>query len=180
MTDQQTVCIPSGEAPNDDKDDEHRQQLQWTLEQTQLRYNELQDRHDKQMDLAARLLGLCAISGFTTFLSQSSWNDIQRPLSKIILKVSLGLLMLVACSTAMVLCWFSLMFSLEDKYFRDITIQKQEQSIDARTTSLIKSLNKQIQILRRSNFAASIALYALYVLYACSVEFLIVTIISSH
>lgn len=162
------------------KNDNQMQRLQWTLEQTQLRYNELQDRHDKQMDLAARLLGFCAISGFTTFLSQSSWKDIESPVGKIILKVSLALLLVVACSAALVLCTILLMSSIDDKFFQDITLQKQEQSMDERTTSLIKSLSKRIQNLRRLNFAATIALYILYVLYAASFEFLVVTIIISH
>ena len=52
--------------------------------------------------------------------------------------------------------------------------------MDERTTSLIKSLSKRIQNLRRLNFAATIALYILYVLYAASFEFLVVTIIISH
>ena len=162
------------------KNDNQMQRLQWTLEQTQLRYNKLQDRHDKQMDLAARLLGFCAISGFTTFLSQSSWKDIESPVGKIILKVSLALLLVVACSAALVLCTILLMSSIDDKFFQDITLQKQEQSMDERTTSLIKSLSKRIQNLRRLNFAATIALYILYVLYAASFEFLVVTIIISH
>lgn len=179
MTDQQTVGIPSGKAPNDNTDDEHRQQLQWTLEQTQLRCNDLQGKHDKLMDLAARLLGLCAISGFTTFLSKSTWQDLTGK-ARFCIRASVILLFVAVIAAVFVLIVFSFKSSARDRDLLDITKLEQEQSTEEKTTSLIKTLNYQIERLRKSNFHASIAVYMMYLIYALSLDFLVAIIISYH
>ena len=179
MTDQQTVGIPSGEAPNDDADDEHRQQLQWTLEQTQLRCNDLQGKHDKLMDLAARLLGFCAISGFTTFLSKSTWEDLTG-YAKFCLRTSVILLFAAVIAAVIALIIFSLKSSLRDRRLLDITKLEQEQSTEEKTTSLIETLNSEIERLRKSNYNASFAVYMMYLIYASSLDFLVAIILSYH
>lgn len=179
MTDQQTGDIPSGKAPNDSADDEHRQQLQWTLEQTQLRCNDLQGKHDKLMDLAARLLGFCAISGFTTFLSKSTWQDLTG-YAKFCLRTSVILLFVAVIAAVIALIVFSLQSSLRDRRLLDITKLEQEQSTEEKTTSLIETLNYQIERLRKSNFNASMAVYGMYAIYASSLEILVLIIILFH
>ena len=179
MTDQQTGGIPSGKAPNDNTDDEHRQQLQWTLEQTQLRCNDLQGKHDKLMDLAARLLGFCAISGFTTFLSKSTWKDLTGH-AKFYLRLSVILLFVAVLAAVFVLIIFSLKFSLRDRRVLDITKLEQEQSTEEKTTSLIETLNSEIERLRKSNYNASFAVYTMYLIYASSLDFLVAIILSYH
>lgn len=179
MTDQQTVGIPSGEAPNDSADDEHRQQLQWTLEQTQLRCNDLQGKHDKLMDLAARLLGFCAISGFTTFLSKSTWQDLTGA-ARSYLRLSVTFLFVAVIAAVMVLSFFSFKSSLRDRMVLDITQLEQKQSTEEKTTSLIETLNSQIERLRESNFHASIAVYMMYIIYASSLELLVAIILLYH
>ncbi|WP_445341612.1 hypothetical protein [Bifidobacterium sp. ESL0820] len=179
MTDQQTVGIPSGKAPNDDTDDEHRQQLQWTLEQTQLRCDDLQGKHDKLMDLAARLLGLCAISGFTTFLSKSTWQDLIGA-ARFYLRWSVILLFVAVIAAVFVLIFFSVKSSLRDQRLLDITKLGQEQSTEEKTTCLIKTLSAQIERLRKSNFYASFAVYFMYAIYAISLELLVLIILSYH
>lgn len=179
MTDQQTGDIPSGKAPNDNTDDEHRQQLQWTLEQTQLRCNDLQGKHDKLMDLAARLLGFCAISGFTTFLSKSTWKDLTGH-AKFYLRLSVILLFVAVLAAVFVLIIFSLKFSLRDRRVLDITKLEQEQSTEEKTTSLIETLNSEIERLRKSNYNASFAVYTMYLIYASSLDFLVAIILSYH
>ena len=179
MTDQQTVGIPSGKAPNDDADDEHRQQLQWTLEQTQQRCNDLQGKHDKLMDLAARLLGFCAISGFTTFLSKSTWQDLTGT-ARFFLRSSVLLLFAAVIAAVFVLMIFSFKSSLRDRRLLDITKLGQKKSTEEKTTSLIKTLNSEIERLRKSNFHASIAVYMMYAIYASSLDLLVAIILSYH
>lgn len=189
MTDQQTGGIPSIKAPNDDTDDEHRQRLQWTLEQTQLRYSKLKDKSSKLMDQAAQLLGFCAISGFTTFLSKSTWAGLPNQEDRVNLKKSIILLMIVVFTAALILCVFSLFLSLLDALFSDSSLdaqapdiaeQVQEQSSIKRMTFLIQNLSDRIRKLKWINLVASLALYIMYATYAISLEYLILTIISSH
>lgn len=75
MMGQQNGGIPSGKASNGAVDDEYGKLLHWTLKQTQLRYDEAQDRRGKLRELIERLLGFCAIFGFTTLLSKSIWEN---------------------------------------------------------------------------------------------------------
>lgn len=189
MTDQQVGGIASSESSNDDTDDEHRQRLQWTLEQAQLRYSELKDKSSKLMNQAAQLLGFCAISGFTTFLSKSTWTGLPDQISKNLLKKSITFLMIVVLTAAAILCVFSVTLSFLDARFpdplidaqgSDIAEQVQAQSSVRRMTFLIQNLSDRIRKLKWLNFIAAIALYIMYLMYAGSLEFLVLTIISSH
>ena len=159
--------------------DDQKQRLQWTLEQTQLRYKELQDKHDKQMDLAARLLGFCAISGFTTFLSKSTWKDLTGD-ARSRLRLSVILLFVAVIAAVIVLTYFSIMSSRKDWKLWDITKLEQVQSMEGKTLFLIEILSDQIETLRKSNFFASLAVYAMYVIYAASLEMLVLIIILYH
>ena len=160
--------------------DDQKQQLQWILEQTQLRYNELQDKGDKQLDLNTRLLGFCAISGFTTFLSKSTWDDLSGVGAETTLKLSIKLLFGVVVVAILALCIRSIGFSWDDKHFRDITKLEQEQSLEEKTTSLIKNLSTRIKTLRKGNYLYAIVLYLLYAFYATSLEMLVLAILLYH
>lgn len=160
--------------------DDQKQLLQWILEQTQLRYNELQDKSDKQLDLNTRLLGFCAISGFTTFLSKSTWDDLSGVGATTTLKLSIKLLFGVVITAIMVFGIHSMALSWDDKHFLDVTKLEQEQSLEERTTSLIKYLNTRIKSLRRGNYLYTIVLYLLYAFYATSLELLVLAILLYH
>ena len=47
-----------------------------SLEEAQLKFNNLKDQHDKLMEYVERLLGICALSGFTAILSKTTWTNI--------------------------------------------------------------------------------------------------------
>ena len=159
--------------------EDQKQQLQWTLEQTQLRYNELQDKHDKQMDLAARLLGFGAISAFAAFLSKSTSNSLTGKLWVVVVFFII-LLFCAVFIAVLVLCKSSIQFSWDDEELQDITKLNQEQSKEEKTTSLIENLSAQIETLRESNANTSLAIYAMYLMYACSLVVLVLIIIFSH
>ena len=171
---------PSQQAPGQDQQtsDDQKQQLQWTLEQTQLRYNELQDKHDKLMDFAARLLGLCSISSFTTFLTKSIWNGFTGG-TRFALQ---GFIVLTVVVVFVVIVLINGLFITSsyrdlDRNLPDIARLEQKQSKEEKTTSLTETLNVQIKVLRRSNFLVSFALYVMYLLYAGSLELLVLAII---
>lgn len=159
--------------------DDQKQRLQWTLEQTQLRYKELQDKHDKLMDLAARLLGFCAISGFTTYLSNSTWQDLTGP-AKSNLRRSVILLLIAVIVAVIVLSVFMAMSSFRDWKITDIATLEQEQSTEEKTISLIKTLSDRIEVLRGLNFLITITVFIMYGIYACSLELLVLIIILYH
>ncbi|WP_146210532.1 hypothetical protein [Bifidobacterium asteroides] len=159
--------------------EDQKQQLQWTLEQTQLRYNELQDKHDKQMDLAVRLLGFGAISGFAAFLSYSTSNSLTGRLW-VVFVFFIILLFSAMFIAVLVLCKSSIQFSWDDEELQDITKLNQKQSKEEKTTSLIETLSAQIETLRESNANTSMAIYAMYVMYTLSLVVLVLIIIFSH
>ena len=128
-----------GQQTNDDQ----KQQLQWTLEQTQLRYKGLQDKYDKLMDLVPRLLGFCAISGFTTYLSNSTWQDLTGS-AKSNLRWSVILLFIAVIIAVTALSAFMVMTSVWDWLFHDIATMEQEQSTEEKKISLIETLSFQI------------------------------------
>lgn len=171
---------PSQQAPRQDQQtsDDQKQQLQWTLEQTQLRYNELQDKHDKLMDSAERLLGLCSISSFTTFLTKSIWNGFTGG-TRLALQVFIVLTVVVVFVVIVLINGLFITFSYRDwdPDLPDIAQLEQKQSKEEKTTSLAESLNVQIGVLRRSNIRVSFALYVMYLLYAGSLELLVLAII---
>ena len=188
-TDDQTQTSQQTREPGQQASDNQTQRLQWTLEQTQLRYSELKDKSNKLMDQAAQLLGFCAISGFTTFLSKSTWAGLPNQEARVNLKKSIILLMIVVITAAFILCAFSIFLSLFDALFSDSSLdvqapdiaeQVQEQSSVRRMTFLIQNLSDRIRKLKWINLVASLALYIMYTTYAFSLEYLILTIISSH
>ena len=164
-----------GQQTNDDQ----KQQLQWTLEQTQLRYKGLQDKYDKLMDLVPRLLGFCAISGFTTYLSNSTWQDLTGP-AKSNLRRSVILLLIAVIVAVIVLSVFMAMSSFRDWKITDIATLEQEQSTEEKTISLIKTLSDRIEVLRGLNFLITITVFIMYGIYACSLELLVLIIILYH
>lgn len=159
---------------------EQNQQLQWILEQTQLRYNELQDKSNKQVNLTERLLGFCAISGFTSFLSQSTWDYLSRWGAESILKFSIGVLFGVVIAAVVALLIRLLCSSWDDKLLHDITKLDQDQSWDKKTYSLIKNLRTRIKTLRTVNFWYTFVLCFLYAAYAASLELLVLAILLYH
>ena len=156
--------------------DDQKQQLQWTLEQTQLRYNELQDKHDKQMDLAARLLGFGTVSAFAAFLSKSTTNGLTGG-KKIVFIISIILLFLAVFIAILVLSKSSIQFSCDDEELQDITKLNQKKSTEEKTTSLIETLSNRIETLRESNANTSLGIYVMYLIYSASLEFLVLIII---
>ena len=163
-----------GQQTNDDQ----KQQLQWTLEQTQLRYKGLQDKYDKLMDLVPRLLGFCAISGFTTYLSNSTWQDLTGS-AKSNLRWSVILLFIAVIIAVTALSAFMVMTSVWDWLFPDIATLEQEQSTEEKTISLIETLSFQIKLLRVINCLIAIAVFIMYLIYAVSLELLVLIIINS-
>jgi len=159
---------------------EQNQQLQWILEQAQLRYNELQDKSSKQVNLTERLLGFCAISGFTSFLSQSTWDYLSRWGAESILKCSIGVLFGVVIAAVVALLIRSLCSYFDDRDFLDITKLDQDQSWDKKTYSLIKNLRTLIKTLRTRNAWYTLVLGFLYVAYAVSLELLVLAILLYH
>lgn len=188
-TDDQTQTSQQTRDPGQQASDDQTQRLQWILEQTQLRYSEIKDKSGKLMNQAARLLGYCAISGFTTFLPKSTWADLPNQEARDNLKGSITSLMIVAIAAALILSFFSIILSIIDALFSDpllnaqapdIAEQVQEQSSDRRMTFLIQNLSGQTRILKCMNLVVAIVLYAMYTKYAFSLVSLIKTIISSH
>ena len=173
QTSQQTP--KQGEQINYDQ----KQQLEWILEQTQLRYNELQDKHDKQMDLAARLLGFGTVSAFAAFLSKSTWDGFTGG-KKVAFKISIVLLFLAVLIAIIVLCKSSIQFSCDDEELQDITKLDKKQSKEEKTTSLIETLSDQIAMLRETNANTSLGIYFMYFLYVVSLEVLALIIIFSY
>ena len=131
------------------------------------------------MDLVARLLGFCAISGFTTFLSNSIWKNL-TPDAKSNLILSVILLFIAVIAAVLVLSIFSISFSFKDWRLLDIAKLEQKQSTKEKTISLIETLSDQIKVLRWSNFIATIAVYLMYGIYASSLEILVLIIIMYH
>lgn len=175
-TDDQTQAPQQNHEPDQQASDDQTQQLQWTLEQTQLRYNELQDKHSKLMDLAARLLGLCAISSFTTFLTKSIWDGLTGR-TRFALQCFIGLTLLVVFVVVVAINGLSITSSYRDRHLQDIAQLEQKQSTEEKTTSLIETLSVQIEVLRKSNLRVSIALYLMYLIYAVSLELLVLAIL---
>lgn len=95
MTNRQTNDDPSIKAQSDAVYNDRRQILQWAVEQAQVSYKEIKDKHDDIMDTAKRLLGYCALSSFVPLLSKSTWANITHLEQRIFLLVAIAILVIV-------------------------------------------------------------------------------------
>lgn len=76
MSDQQTESIlPIFEVRKNTDEDDRRQRVQLALELAERKYDRFKDKDDKLKKLNSQLLGLCALSGFTSLASQKGTNN---------------------------------------------------------------------------------------------------------
>ena len=95
MTNRQTNDDPSIKAQSDAAYNDRRQILQWAVEQAQVSYKEIKDKHDDIMDTAKRLLGYCALSSFVPVLSKSTLANITHLEQRTLLFVAIAILAIV-------------------------------------------------------------------------------------
>lgn len=111
------------------------------------------------MELIERLLGLCALSGFITLLSKSTWRDITNSFQRSVLLISF-----IALLAVVLLAVFMLLLAMRDHVDTpstpDIIKLRQEQFMDEELANLIQEwkfkigeLETDIKQLKRHLFA---------------------------
>ncbi|PXY88719.1 hypothetical protein DKK68_00645 [Bifidobacterium asteroides] len=143
---------------------------QWlTLGQLQQRYDDLKDQRDKQMDHAQRLLALCAVSSFISFMSQPAWKKLKSTPPKV---------MLVFCTILLVTIVFLIALVIMDDLYSPIktpmlvntTAQAQPQSTGKNRKNLLDEWKTQVDILESHNNLREAIIISAYAAYAVALE----------
>lgn len=154
-----------------------RQLLLRTLELRRAACNDLKAKNEKLLEHVERLLGLCALSGFTSLLPNVTGKNTLSPMQKLLLFLALAaLLYVVFCALETI--WSDVERSRADTIsFPDITDQEQAQSVDSEELArLIDEWNARIVRLEKVNDSYSKSVSVMYCFYSIGLGLIIISL----
>lgn len=165
MSDQQTESIlPIFGVRKNTDDDDRRQRVQMALELAERKYDRFKDKDDKLKKLNSQLLGLCALSGFTSLASQNGTNKTASLLSQRIFLTACFLLLFTVIMTVIFML-LDFLYPLLPGAFDDDKWTTPERLTENAVTMLILRQNTQLEDSEQKYVHRVFFILAEYIMY---------------